>query len=125
MDDVKRKALEAAGFRVGGAAEFLGLTDEERKLVELRLGIARAIRQRREAAELSQKEAAARIGTTQPRFNKIEAGASDVSLDQMMRGFFALGGRVTIAGEPPRLRSGASKRVTSKERTPRRDRGTA
>jgi hypothetical protein len=31
MDPVKRKALEAAGWRFGDAADFLGLTDEERR----------------------------------------------------------------------------------------------
>jgi predicted XRE-type DNA-binding protein len=105
MDDTKRKALEAAGFKVGNAADFLGLTDEERKLVDLRLSIARTIRERREAAALSQKEAAARIKTTQPRFAKIEAGAPDVSLDQLVRGLFAVGGSVTVGPGPKARRT--------------------
>lgn len=94
MDKAKRKAIEAAGFQVGDAADFLGLAEEERRLVELRLKVARIIRRRREALDLTQTQAAAKIETTQPRFAKIEAAAPDVSLDQMFRGFFAVGGTV-------------------------------
>ena len=36
MNNEERQALEAAGFRVGTVAEFLELTDEESRLVELR-----------------------------------------------------------------------------------------
>lgn len=42
MDEDEKEALEAAGFRVGTAAEFLGLTDEEKRLVELRLAFERS-----------------------------------------------------------------------------------
>lgn len=34
MDDSKRKKLEAAGYVVGDAAEFLGLTPFERRAIE-------------------------------------------------------------------------------------------
>ena len=33
MEQQKRKALEEAGFRIGDAADFLGLTDEELHIV--------------------------------------------------------------------------------------------
>ena len=94
MDMQKRKALEAAGFRFGDAADFLELTEEERRLVELRVNLAQAIRRRRELSALSQKQVAARIKSSQPRVAKIEAAAPDVSLDQMFRGLFAVGGTV-------------------------------
>ena len=94
MDPDKRKAIEAAGFRVGDAEDFLGLTEEERMLVELRVTLARAIRHRREQSNLSQKQVAAKIKSSQPRVAKIESAASDVSLDQMFRGLFAVGGNM-------------------------------
>lgn len=34
MDSKKRQALEAAGWRFGDAADFLGMTDEERQLLD-------------------------------------------------------------------------------------------
>ena len=44
MKAAKQKKLEAAGFRVGDAAEFLELTPEEIKLVDLRLKVSRLVR---------------------------------------------------------------------------------
>ena len=105
MDMHKRKALEAAGFRFGDAADFLELTEEERRLVELRVKLAQAIRRRREQSELSQKQVAARIKSSQPRVARIEAAASDVSLDQMFRGLFAVGGTVEDLVESLRKRA--------------------
>jgi len=99
MISKKRKAL-AAGWRVGEAADFLGLTAEERQLVELRLTLACAIRRQRQASGLSQKQLGERIGTTQPRVAKIEIGAADVSLDQLVRAYTAAGGRIEC--RPPR-----------------------
>ena len=104
MDREKRKALAAAGFRIGDAADFLELTEEERRLVELRVGLARAVRHRRELLNLSQKQVAARIKSSQPRVAKIEAAAPDVSLDQMFRGLFAVGGSLEDLIATPRRR---------------------
>ena len=92
MEPRKQKALEAAGFQVGDAADFLELTDEERSLVELRLAVSRAIRERRKGLNLSQAQVAARMKSTQARVAKIEAGDPGVSLDLMFSGLFAVGG---------------------------------
>ncbi|HEV3261903.1 MAG TPA: XRE family transcriptional regulator [Gemmataceae bacterium] len=75
MDAKKRKALEAAGWRFGDAADFLGMTDEERQLLDARIEAASAVRRQREALQLSQKELASRIKTSQPRVTKIERAA--------------------------------------------------
>jgi predicted XRE-type DNA-binding protein len=92
MNKRERKALEAAGFRIGDAEDFLELTDEERRLVDLRVAVSRAIRARREQQGLTQQQVAKRLQTSQPRVAMIEAGASTVSLDSMFRGLFILGG---------------------------------
>lgn len=96
MDATKRKALEAAGWKVGDAAEFLGLTDEERQLLDARVELAVAIRRQREAMHLSQKQLGAIFKTSQPRVAKIEQAAADVSLDQLVRAFTAAGGRIVV-----------------------------
>jgi len=67
MDAKKRRALTAAGFRAGNAEDFLGLTDEERHLVDLRLQVSRAIRRLREARRMTQQELADRLGSSQSR----------------------------------------------------------
>src|SRR5262245_37600111 len=54
MNDKKRKALEAAGYRVGVVSDFLGLSEEERELVELRAAVSAAVRQRRTERNLTQ-----------------------------------------------------------------------
>lgn len=97
MRPEKRKALEAAGWKFGDAADFLAMTDEERQMLDLRVDAALAVRRLRVAMNMSQKELARRIHTSQPRIAKIEKAASDVTLDQILRAYAAAGGRVTIS----------------------------
>jgi DNA-binding XRE family transcriptional regulator len=92
MDRAKQEALESAGFRVGDAGDFLGLTDEERRIVDLRLKLSRAVRRLRTEKNLTQEELASRLGSSQSRVAKIESGSSNVSIDLMFRGLFAVGG---------------------------------
>ena len=40
MDEKKRKRLESAGWKLGNASDFLGLTKIETELVELKLRLA-------------------------------------------------------------------------------------
>ena len=47
MDKGKKKALEASGWRVGTVQEFLGLSDEENAIVELRVALALRVRKLR------------------------------------------------------------------------------
>jgi len=96
MDAIKRKALEAAGWKVGDAADFLGMSDEERQMLDARIELALAVRRQREARHLSQKQLGAKLKTSQPRIAKIERAAPDVSLDQLMRAFTALGGKIVV-----------------------------
>jgi predicted XRE-type DNA-binding protein len=95
MNDKKRKALEAAGYRVGDMSDFLGLSEEERELVELRAAVSAAVHERRKKRNLSQARLAELLHSSQSRVAKIEAGSTDVSLDLMFRSLFAVGGRVT------------------------------
>lgn len=96
MDAKKRKALESAGWKVGDAADFLEMSDEERQLLDARVALALAIRRQRDATDLSQKELGARLKTSQPRVARIERAAPDVSLDQLVRALTAAGGRVVV-----------------------------
>src|SRR4029077_1533883 len=108
MKPEKRKALEAAGWKFGDAADFLAMTDEERQMLDLRVDAALAVRRQREAMNLSQQELARRIHTSQPRVVKIEKAARDVTLDQILRAYAAAGGRIAIkevAGAPSKTPS--------------------
>lgn len=115
MDVAKRKALEAAGWKVGDAAEFLELSDEERQLLDARVQLAAAIREMRQAHKLSQKELGTRLKTTQPRVAKIERAAADVSLDQLVRAFTAAGGRFVVRVAEPKTTRGKSRKPNKSE----------
>ena len=96
MDAAKRKALQAAGWKIGDAADFLEMSDEERQLLDARVELALAIRRQREAGNLSQKALGVKLKTSQPRIAKIERAATDVSLDQLVRAFTAAGGKIVV-----------------------------
>jgi hypothetical protein len=55
MDKAKRKRLENAGWKVGNAAEFLGLTSVETELVEMKFALSSRLRKAREQHHLSQR----------------------------------------------------------------------
>jgi DNA-binding XRE family transcriptional regulator len=94
MNDKKRKALEAAGYRVGDVTDFLGFSAEERAMVELRASVIAAVQRLRKERRLTQAKLAEMLQSSQSRVAKIEAGSGDVSLDLMFRCLFAVGGQV-------------------------------
>jgi len=91
MESKKRKRLEAAGWRIGNAAEFLGLDDEEAAVVELKLGLADAVKVNRARRRLTQEQLGKLLGSSQSRVAKIEAADSSVSIDLMVRSLLRMG----------------------------------
>lgn len=91
MDGDKRARLAAAGWRTGDAADFLGLTPEEAAYVELKLALARHLRDVRAKRRLTQAAAAELTGSSQSRLAKMEAADASVSIDLMVRTLLALG----------------------------------
>ena len=99
MDTRKKKRLEAEGWRVGSAADFLGLSAEEAAFVELKLSLSGELRERRNDLGLSQAELAERLGSSQSRVAKMEASDPTVTIDLLIRGLLATGAtRKEIAG---------------------------
>ena len=91
MDKRKRKRLESAGWIVGGTAEFLGLNDEEAAIIELKLGLAHAVKEKRASRGLTQEKLGKLLGSSQSRVAKIEAADSSVSIDLMVRSLIKMG----------------------------------
>lgn len=91
MTAERRKRLEAAGWKVGTVQEFLGLSDAESALIEIRLALARGLRLRRERKHLTQAALARRIGSSQSRVAKMETGDPSVSIDLLVRTLLAIG----------------------------------
>lgn len=91
MDKEKKTRLEAHGWKVGSAEEFLGLTSEEAAYVELRLKLSDAVREYRKKKHLTQLQLAELLQSSQSRVAKIEAADESVSLDLLIRSLLVLG----------------------------------
>jgi hypothetical protein len=91
MKASKQKRLEKAGWRVGDAAEFLGLDDVESKLLDIKIALASLLRATRARRRLTQFELAEKIGSSQSRVAKLEAGDPSVSVDLLVRSLIAAG----------------------------------
>lgn len=91
MDVVKRQRLEAAGWRVGDAADFLELSSSEVAFIEIKLSLSRRLKELRLRQKLSQESLAKRINSSQSRVAKMEAGDPSVSLDLIVRALLAIG----------------------------------
>lgn len=91
MDTARRERLEEAGFRVSTVADFLGLTPEENEMVEIRVALSAALKKQCQGSGLSQAEIAKRIGSTESRITRMEAGDPHASLDLLIRALVTLG----------------------------------
>jgi DNA-binding XRE family transcriptional regulator len=87
----KRNKLEKAGWKVGSADDFLGLSPEESAYIDMKLALSRSLKERRLKKRLSQVALAAKIDSSQSRVAKMEAGDPSVSIDLLMKSLLALG----------------------------------
>jgi predicted transcriptional regulator len=91
MRETKRRRLEAKGWKVGSATEFLGLSEDEAAYIELKLKLAESLRERRRRRRLAQVDLARLLKSSQSRIAKMEAGHPSVSIDLLVRSLLALG----------------------------------
>ena len=91
MREDKKRRLEAKGWKVGSAKEFLQLTDEESAYIDLKMRLADGLRDRRQRNRLSQVQLAKILRSSQSRIAKMESGDPSVSLDLLIRSLLALG----------------------------------
>lgn len=103
MDKAKRAELEARGYWVGDAADFLSLSDYEKKWIEYRVRLSIGVRDARELADLTQSDLAKLIRSSQPQIARIEAADRGVTIDLMLKALFAAGGDIStlpVLGPP-------------------------
>ncbi len=91
----KKKRLERAGWVISDAAGFLQLSEEESRFLEMKLALAGGVRELRERGGMTQAALADRLGSSQSRVAKMEAGDRSVSLDLMMRSLLSIGATTT------------------------------
>lgn len=87
----KQKKLEAAGWKVGSTADFLGLSAEESAYLEMKLALSESLKKQRIKKRLSQVALAQLIETSQSRVAKMEAGDPSVSIDLLVKSLLAIG----------------------------------
>ena len=91
MKKAKRAALRRAGWKVGSVQDFLGLSEAEAALVELKLALSRGLREQRLRRKLSQEQLAKLLGSSQSRVAKMETGDPSVSIDLLVRSLLVMG----------------------------------
>jgi Helix-turn-helix len=90
MEREKQKRLEAKGWKVGDAADFLDLMPEESTIVEMRLALSCSLKERRKTL-MTQAELATKISSSQPRVAMAENSDSSVSIELLIQAMLATG----------------------------------
>lgn len=91
ISESKRKRLEEAGYRIGDYADFLGMSQEEKEVTEIKLALCRLLVQERKRRRLSQAQLARSMKVSQPRVAKLEAADDSVGLDATLKALFTVG----------------------------------
>lgn len=91
MDIKKRKRLEARGWVFGDAGDFLELTPEQVRYIDLKIALSESLRAERTKQKVTQEELATMLGSSQSRVAKMEAGDPSVSADLLLKALLALG----------------------------------
>lgn len=91
MKIAKRKRLETAGFRVTTVQEFLGLSNEDMALIDLKIRLVEMLKTARNAKGITQHKLAKLMSSSQSRVATLEGDCADASLDLICRALFAVG----------------------------------
>ena len=91
MDSKKKKKIEAKGWVVGDAQDFLQLSPEEARYIELKLALSESVKSERLKHHITQTELAKMLGSSQSRIAKMEAGDPSVSVDLLLKALLTLG----------------------------------
>ena len=91
MDKQKKERLEKKGWIVGDVGDFLGLSPAEMAIVEMKVALAKALVNKRKNCGKTQVLAAVLANTSQSRYAKVEHADASVSLELMIKMYFALG----------------------------------
>lgn len=91
MRSNKQKKLEAKGWKIGSASDFLELSPEEELYIELKLSLCKSLKKLRTRKHLSQEDVAKLIKSSQSRVAKMEAGDASVSIDLVIKSLLSVG----------------------------------
>jgi predicted transcriptional regulator len=84
MKKNEKEKLAQAGFEKTSVSDFLDLDRGDEIIVELRVALAQALRERRKAKGITQNELAKRQKTSQSRISSLESGDDSVTIDALI-----------------------------------------
>ena len=87
----KKQTAEVGHWKEGTVKEFLQLSDVDMELIELRMGLARLLKETRLKTDLTQEKAARILHTSQSRLAKMEGGDPSVTFDLLVKSVLTLG----------------------------------
>ena len=91
MEKTKKNMLAKKGWKVGTTTEFLGLSEEEARYIELKLVLSEHLKKHRIKQKITQDQLAKMMSSSQSRVAKMETGDPTVSLDLLVRSLLTLG----------------------------------
>ena len=91
MDKKTQTKLQAAGWQLGDAQDFLQLTEQELMLLQIKESLSQAVRAMRTRQKLTQTELAKRMHSSQARVARIEGADASVTADLMLQALIATG----------------------------------
>ncbi len=94
----KTARLEKAGWKTTTVQEFLGLSDDDMVIIEVKVALAKRLRQQRTRAGMSQVDVAKIVRSSQPRVAKMEAADKSVSIDLLVKALVRTGVSVQEIG---------------------------
>ena len=94
----KATRLESAGWKTVTVQGFLGLSDDDMAIIEVKVALAKRLRAQRTRAGLSQVEVAKIVRSSQPRVAKMEAADKTVSIDLLVKALVKTGVSVQEIG---------------------------
>jgi transcriptional regulator with XRE-family HTH domain len=84
-------AMRIRWLRFANSSRYWSGTRLERRLIELQITAAIAVRSKRRQRRLTQKQLASRLGTTQARISRLECAKAGISIDLYVRAMINLG----------------------------------
>jgi transcriptional regulator with XRE-family HTH domain len=117
-----RDVHQKSGWVEGDTADFLGLSDEESLLIDLKITTAMAVRRLRAQRKITQEQLAAMARVDQSRVAKIENCSPRITLDAMVMLLFVLGGTLADLTGPLMDERAATTSIARKAKSPTRNR---
>ena len=91
MKSSNKKKLEATGCKVASVDEFLGLSDSEMMLVNMKAALSKKVKIIRQRKPLSQERLAKLVGSSQSRIAKMESADYSVSIELFIKTLASMG----------------------------------